>query len=409
MSWRFTAGLFFLAMALPVRAGEVCSQERVKRAAEQVKLVQAQLLAVKVGEDGTDWSVKDETQKRIRALKDALTASMDAFMACERSDTIDARDIESRVAALLGANLPDTEQKPIPDSAAKDLELDHIFGADIKLHVRTEQHKPALVGIVTQFAIACGTDNMLLLYQWSENGWRQVLRWQSDVYSNSLKAFGDFFEYAVFGEQRGDDWFVAAAHGKPSCTSSWSAFDLDVIRAQNAKTSQSVIFHKEAGYRRDVQPKMNEEADGFELRLKVSTLDANSNERAGVYHYRLHQGQLHRYQPVAFNARDFLDEWLQADWMEATEWTARADLGSLGKEHDIIAEIIQQHGSSEFHYGAVRACAGRKKLVQVELDGAPTGWFGYFQIEQDKDVFTLVSGSNSSDPKCAGPDLMARH
>ena len=71
-------------------------------------------------------------------------------------------------------------------------------------------------------------------------------------------------------------------------------------------------------------------------------LDPDSNERPGVYHYRLHQGQIHRYQPVAENARDFLDEWIQADWNEAADWTARPNLKGLAREHDILVDFVDK-------------------------------------------------------------------
>jgi len=62
----------------------------------------------------------------------------------------------------------------------------------------------------------------------------------------------------------------------------------------------------------------------------------------------------------------------------------------------------------EFEYGPVQSCSGKRTMVQVEFGGVPSG-FKYFQIEQGKDSFTLVSGSNAPDPKCTGPDLMGEH
>ena len=405
--------LLVLAMGAGVRADEGCSQERLKVVAEKVKAGRGELLGVSVGYGGTDTGVPVATQNLIRGFKDSLAATADAFMDCERGGAGDAKGIETRLADLLGAGAEDSVRKPAGELVVTDQGRDKIYGANLQIAARAEEHEPPLIGFKIGFDIPCGMDEMLLIYQSSGNGWRRMIRWQSDPYSQISGAFGDFFEYAVFGERRGDDWRVAVAHGKPWCSSSSSGFDLDVLRpATGAIASQQTVFHKEAAYWRDMDSTMRGEPDGFELRLNVTSLSSRSDRKVAIYHYRLHQGRLHRYQPVAENARDFLDEWIQADWNEAAEWTARNSLGSLGKEHEIIADMMNAREESsrpELSYGAVQACSGKQKMVQVELNGAPTGWFKYFQIEQGKDSFTLVSGSNAPDPKCTGPDLMGDH
>jgi hypothetical protein len=410
MRWCVLAGFVFLAMGAGVRADEGCSQEHLKVVAEKVKAGQAELLGVSVGYGGVDTGVPVATQNLIRGFKDGLAAAADAFMDCERGGATDAKGLESRLADLLGANRADSVRNPAADTAAADRTVDEIYGAELSLAVRREGHDPPLISLKIGFDIPCGVDEMLLIYESSGNGWRRMIRWQSDPYSQISGAFGDFFEYAVFGERRGDDWRVAVAHGKPWCSSSYSGFDLDVLRpATGAIASQQTVFHQEAAYWRDMDSTLHGEPDGFTLRLNVNSL--STDRKVAIYHYRMHQGQVHRYQPVAENARDFLDEWIQTDWNEAADWTARPNLKSLAREHDILVDFIDKFESKtpEFAFGPVQACSGKQKMVQVELGGAPTGWFKYFQIEQGKDSFTLVSGSNAPDPKCTGPDLMSDH
>ncbi len=403
--------LLVLAMGAAVRADETCSQERLKAAAEKVKAGQGELLGVSVGYGGMDTGVPVATQNLIRGFKDSLAAAADTFMNCERGGAGDAKGIETRLADLLGASVGDSVRKLAGALVVTDQGRDKIYGANLQIAARAEEHEPPLIGFKIGFDIPCGVDEMLLLYQSSGNGWRRLIRWQSDPYSQISGAFGDFFEFVVFGERRGDDWRLAVAHGKPWCSSSYSGFDLDVLRpATGAIASQQMVFHTETNYRRDAETTLHGEPDGFLLRLTVTSLNAKSNERAGIYHYRLHQGQIHRYQPVAENARDFLDEWIQADWNEAADWTARPNLKSLAREHDIVADFVDKLESKTpaFVYGPVQACSGKQKMVQVEFGGVPSG-FKYFQIEQGKDSFTMVSGSNGPDPKCTGPDVMGDH
>lgn len=394
------AGFIFFVMGIVVQADEVCSQERVGLAAGKAKDAQGRLLVVGVDAGGADVRVPVDAQNSVRALKDGVAAVADGLMNCEQGAGADAKGIESRLAELLGTNRADAERKAASDSDSAVGKVDHIYGANLKVAVRREEHDPALISIQIEFGIPCGVDEMLLMYQLDGNSWRRVIRWQSDAYREISGAFGDFFQYVVVG-QRGNNWLVAVAHGKPWCSGEASGFDLDVLRPVGPVMQQSTVFHKEGAYRRDVAPVLRGEADGFDLRLKIESLSAENKERAGIYHYRLHQGQLHRYQPVAENARDFLDEWLAADWNEAAEWTARQNLRALAREHDIVVDYINQLESKtpEFIYGPGQECSGRQKMVQVKFDGLPSG-YNYFQIEQEKDEFTMVSGSEGPDPKC---------
>ena len=266
--------LLGLAMGAGVRVDEGCSQERMKLAAEKVKAGQSELLGVSVGYGGMDTGVPVTAQNLIRGFKDSLAAAVDAFMNCERGGAGDAKGIATRLAELLGAGAGDSVRKPVGDLVVTDQGRDKIYGANLQIAARAEEHEPALIGFKIGFDLPCGVDEMLLIYQSSGNGWRRMIRWQSDPYSQISGAFGDFFEYAVFGERRGDDWRVAVAHGKPWCSSSYSGFDLDVLRpATGAIASQQMVFHKEAAYRRDVKPTMTGEPDGFTLRLNVARLD----------------------------------------------------------------------------------------------------------------------------------------
>ena len=184
-------------------------------------------------------------------------------MNCERGGAVDAKGIEKRLADLLGASAGDSVRKPAGDFVVTDESRDKIYGANLSIAARSEEHEPPLIGFKIGFDIPCGVDEMLLIYQSSENGWRQVIRWQSDSYSQVSGAFGDFFEYAACGQRRGDDWLLAVAHGKPWCTSSYSGFDLDVIRPGGAIATQQTVFHKEAAYRETQSQRCAASPTGF--------------------------------------------------------------------------------------------------------------------------------------------------
>lgn len=405
--WSFVVGLCALAVSAPICAGGTCSQDDVKLAAAKVKAVQAALLAVDVGAGGMETSVPAATRNQIRAFKDALAAAADAFMDCEAGATIDAKAVESRLADLLGANLPKAKTEMPADASGDSQPKAQIYGAELSLAARAEEHDSPLIGLRIGFDVACGEDEMLLMYEWTGSSWRRVVRWQSGDYREISGAFGNYFQYVVFGHRRGNDWLVAVAHGKPWCTSVWSAYDLDVVRPESANSTQDGVFHREIPYRTDSQPALSTEPEGFLLRLSVADLDSSRAARIGLYHYRMDLGQVRRYQPVAENPRDFLDEWLQSDWNEAAAWSAREHIRALQIDHEKVEELRGAKGASggNLDYGRVQACSGKGGRFQVEFVGMPGGAH-YFLIQQGKNAFTMMSASDKADRTCGGADLM---
>ena len=406
--WSVIAGMYILAVSAPLRAGD-CSQDGVKLAAAKAKAVRAALLVVNVGAGGMDTSVATATQSQIRTFKDALAAAADAFMNCEPGGAIDVKTLESQLAELLGANTPKAKPETPGDSSDAQT-LAQIYGAELSLAVRREDRDPPLIGLKVGFDLTCGYDDMLLMYEWSGSNWRRVVRWQSGNYREVSGAFGDYFQYVIFSHGRGSNWLVAVTHGSPWCSSNWSAYDLDVVQAENKNSEQHAIFHREIPYRRDVEPTLTTEPGGFFLRLEVSNLDPDILFRAGLYHYRTDLGQVRRYQPVAENPRDFLDEWLQSDWSEAAEWSARDQIRALEEYHEKIADLRAAKGESgaEIGYGRVQACSGKGERYQVEFVGMPGGTH-YFSIQKRKDSFTMLAASDKDDRTCTGPDLTTSH
>jgi hypothetical protein len=124
-----------------------------------------------------------------------------------------------------------------------------------------------------------------------------------------------------------------------------------------------------------------------------------------------------RVQPIAMNGRDFVDEWLESPWDDASRWSAAAGLAPLQQVHEKIAALRNADDSPLLIFGPVRGCTDSKAHYQVELDeewvddkgnsrsGSPT----YFQIEEGKNSFTMLSAAANTDPRCTGPDIMAKH
>jgi len=409
---------FLLALALQfvvmpaALIGQPCAQADLKPAAQRVKTIQAQLIAFKV-RDEMDEDVPAPLQSLIHTFKDALAELADAELHCASGNPT-PKEIESPLAKLLSANKPVQQEVYDPK---KPPQLDQIYGED--LHVKVTGDPPQLVLVEFDFGVACGYDAILLGYEMRSSTWQRVLRWQSPDYAEVLGAFGDFFRYVILPATASDGWRAVVAHGHPWCTSSWSAFDLDVVQPSSAGSAQTVLQHVNRGYiRGDIEPALKIVPEGFQIRLQTAMLDPEISRRIGIYRYRVSGAAIERVQPIANNGRDFVDEWLESPWDESARWSVPENLEALKATH---AKIETERSSTADNsllrnYGPVLACSDARAHFQVELDAAWIDSKGmstpdtstYFQLHEGKKSFTLLSTSDQPDRRCMGPDIMAK-
>jgi hypothetical protein len=309
---------------------------------------------------------------------------------------------------LLDANKPESPSRTVNESTTSP--SDHIYGNALRIDATRPVAGLALIAVQASFSIGCGSDTMLLIYEWEREAWRLSVRWQSDSYKEVSGAFGDFFKFVILPQNESREWLLAVAHGKPWCTSRWSAYDLNLIQPARNQELQRVLDHKNPTYVRfEVDPTMEIVRGGFELRLETGQLDIEFMTRLGIYRYRILDNKLQRVQPIALNGRDFVDEWLQSDWNDSVRWSASAHLSNLQNVHIEIARRYAPKSGDHtlFSYGPVRGCTGDSKHFQVEFD-RDSGSATYFQIEQGENSFTMLDASPASDPRCKGANLMKK-
>lgn len=328
-------------------------------------------------------------------------------MGCQASNTADIRHIEKGLAAWLDANKPQGTVSP-PEYGQVER---RVYGTGLRLIARKPDGAPEVIAVEVSFGIMCGGDTMLLIYEWQDGRWKPILRWQSGRYRDVSGAFGDFFKYAVMTDPISNTLVVAVAHGRPWCTSGWSGFDLDVIKIAQSNAPQKVLLHREGGYNRTVDRAavLLKTPRGFQLRVQDMSVDfVNLFVEPVIYTYAVADDDARRVQPVAVNARDFVDVWLKSEWAEAFEWSAQDNVDSLKKEHGRFAALQNSANGQTFSFGSVRSCTKDPTRIQVELD-EDSGKSTYYQIREEQDSFTMLSASARSDPDCTRIDLVPKH
>ena len=414
--------VFALLATAPLSAQATCS-EPVKTAALR-GLYHAQAAALAFKQSPMDSGVPSSAVPALRMLKAALAAAADAVVACHSATdtpTSIGNDLETTLHAA-APGLPASADSPGSD----DTPVRGTLGNNVEAHATSLSTQPALLGVELSSSVPCGSDSQLLIYQ-AENGrWQRKARWSAGLAVDQGQTFssdiaGDFFLTAILPmDGDADGWRAVVAHGTPWCTSRHSSLGLAVLGPSPTSADGHLAWHKERSYSRDdFEPRLTASRDTFEFRINRDAMefDETGYERTVIYHYRVSPAGLTRIEPIALNARGFIEEWLSMPADEAREQQQDPESEPLQRTHR-RAQQLSGRDYTSWSAGPVRACTAPNRFqvafdsqLQHFVEGKPGGSPGplahhFFELQQAPAGYELLSVSAQPDPTCSGPDLM---
>ena len=388
-------------LAAPPAAAQTCTPNATQQAAQQTLALQAKLLAASTPQMETD--VPPAIKPSLHDFKQALLRTVDTALLCNNPAP---SQLQSGLVALLHANQPDKPFVPAPPGIRPDDNAPETgdYGGSLKIDVKPVGGQPDLYSIQVSYDVECGDDNMLLLYRRSAQGYRRELAWFNPDLNSTGDAFGDLYAWSLVPGPGGRQLF-AGAHGTPWCTSRFSDFKVDLLSLAAPGQPQRLLQHENYFYSRtdDAPNLFHATADGFQLRVSADSLDFNNLfTRPRVYRFRTTGGALTRIQPIADNARDFVDAWIQLPWAVSKQWAASPALESFRNRYDYNLN----KETPSVAYGPTFACGSNRYQVQMKpADGDP-GTTYYLQVNRSPQAFTVLSASQQPDSSCHGPDLI---
>ena len=272
-----------------------CSYGAQREAVKQALELRRNLLAVDVVWDGPPFPAS--SSERFEQFKAALTRVADLTMACEATGTAPAA-LQKHLALMLHANRPQPPQK-VSDGENMYKPEKGILAGDLRVRVKPALTSLRLLTVEFNFGLECGFDSILIVYEQTPEGWKDVLRWRSRNIEDVLQAFGDFFDYAVLPGDGGETWRVVALHGSPWCTSNMSEFTIDLLAASSNADSPKVVQSVSREYRRWEQPKFSTQGNIFTLRTEVDNDESDIMTRKAIFRYQLDGDRLRRIAPIA--------------------------------------------------------------------------------------------------------------
>lgn len=369
--------------------------------------------------DSMETEVPTAVQNAISNLKKALVLQTDVVVTQLPVD-VTAASVKQHLSEIMPAptvgKISDEQWHQMGEQNSKK-PIAGLYGGELTISV--SQPKPSLLLIKESFDIACGNDTVLLAYGNASGAWKRLLLWESKPYDQVGGAFGDTYETLLLKPQHDGHPLLLVLHGTPWCTSTMSAFDMDVLEL-GSSAGDVPLWHGEHGYRRlDLDPPLTlrPTADGFEVRTSVSGGGENVS-RKGVMRYSVTSTGVHRVEPLAMNGRDSIVEWLELPRKEAAAF-ADDPAGSLTWQmfQDFTYEGKGKNPTVPYpNFGAVRACKDSSTHFQAEVTsqifnssakGSRPGPAYFVQLRQVPNGYRIHAVTHAPESSCTGPDLMA--
>lgn len=280
-------GLLGFGMAASAAAQSSCSTGRVTSAAHAADTLREHLQAEAIPK--TESAITPALSTGLLRWKDALTEAVQAVLACT-PDASTPEALQTRLADELHANLP---------LAGESLTgRGNVYGTGLTVQVFELFGKPHIFEIDLRYALQCGDDHLLLVFQSGDpapsTGWHEQLRWDTRQYRTVGDGLGDFVLLTPFtGSHEHPTWRYLVAHGHPSCedTPHPSAFQLDLLRPSADPAAPALDWHFSDTYTAgEVSPRLATTETTIDLSLMRAAAAGKTPAAATdkVKQYRFH-------------------------------------------------------------------------------------------------------------------------
>jgi hypothetical protein len=234
-------------------------------------------------------------------------------------------------------------------------------------NVRINREREFLI-IRTSVGIWCGYDESAYAYAWTENQWRRI--WESEQNDYELKRYfpQGVHSIQISAPDRDGGRLLLSLGSQPGCA---SAFQPVYYRVWRLGAGTKLLLDKsEFANVGDYPPVKGSVAPGdVRVELTLGGTGYGSAHHA-VRHYTVGGDKVKQVDPIAPTPRDFVEEWLDAPWVQSA---TRSDSSALKVWHQ---RLHREDGMGDFP-GLTVGCSSSRELRQVSrhLHDAPEMYF----------------------------------
>ena len=271
-------------------------------------------------------------------------------------------------------------------------------------------YEPGILIVTTQLWIPCGSsdpDTAVYVFQGRARQWALVLAADADFDRLQVSQQSGLQSEISPPDDHGK-WFLAVAHAPPSCRRSASELHYKLLRPGHSPDEPVTILD-----RRDlVDPRfeppfaLRVEEDWFALtRGKHRKLDGEWG--ISIARYEVNDLQVQRTHPLALSPEDFLDEWVQLTWVDASRWAREPKSLSLQHWHSVLNAL--ESDSTEIR--VVQRCpvqdgSGDSWLIELWIDRqmnpAVKEEYLYIQVSKEVGIYNIDGIQTTRTAGCPG-------
>jgi hypothetical protein len=258
--------------------------------------------------------------------------------------------------------------------------------------VQVDREREFLV-VRTSAGIWCGYDDSAYVYRWVAGRWKRIWAEEQNDYSSHR-----YFPQVLYAVHISPP-LVLTLGSRPGCSVAFQPVYYGVWRLGRPK---ALLKGSEFAYVGEFPPiKGRVGPDDALIAFTVGGTGYGQGHEV-IRHYRLRgklrNGGLEQVDPIAPTPRDFVEEWLAANWKRSADWS---ESPSLKAWH---TKMHRNDGTGDFPDATLR-CGTRGDLWQVGIrqhDVPDETWYlvRWKQQDQHMDHFRMVGISERPDPDC---------
>ena len=271
-----------------------------------------------------------------------------------------------------------------------------------------------LLQATTQVGVQCGFDENAYLYRWTDNKWQRV--WDSVEKPRDGKYEPQTIDSIKVGDPTASEGvrrILTLAHF-PGCKSAWQPVYYRLSSLDGKGPAQEPVVDERA-----VAPVPTRGAaisarlsgdDDLLVEYQTASLDPDVVSRMKIVHYRIvrtaeDKDKSEKIMPYALSPRDFIEEWLDADWPQAQAMIPGANMDAMAEQHQ---HLHSDHIHAEFA-GNTAHCGTDYVQWQVHMvfknSPAKPGEDRYFHLRWVPPyLFDLTGITDQPDATCGEGD-----
>jgi hypothetical protein len=264
--------------------------------------------------------------------------------------------------------------------------------------------QPDLLSVAFHLNLSQATVTSLSLFEHRGTSWVMMFKVDRGDFNQQWDAYHIAPPQFTASDTNGEFVMLLASDSERGGNGGYGLW-VDVYRI-SGNFDKEPFFHQMFGCK-DHQIALD--ANGFRLETISMEHDATiAGYRVFPYRYEFQGNQAIRIDPIGFDAHDFVGEWGNLPWDEASRWSDPKNLERIHENYDNIRDPDGYFGGE---FGMVQTCDPQQKLWQVEYLRRDERDSLYFLLEQkDKWAFIvkdiqnkMLDGCKTVEAKRGGP------